>query len=317
VRKLSVLFLLLVLIVPQAVFAQDGGSDGCQLLDGASLDATGAFGAVDFVEGDEISASSDDTAFDLTVNGAVVGSGALATAVTYTVASNASLTVGATITGTGTVDFGCESEDDGGDDDGDGSGGKTEICHRPPGNPGNAHTISVGGGAVAAHLRHGDSEGACDEDEESRDDGDGGTITFSDEEGGVIGVYGACVGSDCSEIATVNIAVIIAEWEELGGMEPMTFILFDANPDDAWFVRVYYLGPSAEEGDNFETFQINIYFVASDDDSGDDAGGDTDDGDDDEDDGDDSGGSGTPVLQSDNLLIFIDFTTEVVTTDTQ
>jgi len=314
VRKLSVLFLLLVLIVPQAVFAQDSGSEGCQLLDGASLDATGAFGAVDFAAGDEISASSDDTSFDLTVNGAVVGSGALATAVTYTVASNASLTVGANITGTGTVEFGCGSEDDDDDDDGGSSGGSTEICHRPPGNPGNAHTITVGGGAVAAHLRHGDSEGACDEDEESRDEGDGGTITFSDEEGGVIGVYGACVGADCSEIATVNIDVIIEEWEEVGGMEPMTFILFDANPDDAWFVRVYYLGPSAPEDDNFETFQINIYFVASGDDSGDDDG---EDGDDDEDDGDDDEGSATPVLQSDNLLIFIDFTTEIVTTDTQ
>lgn len=38
---------------------------------------------------------------------------------------------------------------------------KVEICHYPPGNPANAHTIAVGSAAVAAHLAHGDSEGAC------------------------------------------------------------------------------------------------------------------------------------------------------------
>ena len=39
---------------------------------------------------------------------------------------------------------------------------KTTICHIPPGNPANAHTLCVGNAAVAAHLRnHGDSVGAC------------------------------------------------------------------------------------------------------------------------------------------------------------
>ncbi len=36
-----------------------------------------------------------------------------------------------------------------------------EICHVPPGNPSNRHTISVGRPAVGAHLGHGDTEGAC------------------------------------------------------------------------------------------------------------------------------------------------------------
>lgn len=40
-------------------------------------------------------------------------------------------------------------------------GGKTFVCHIPPGNPGNAHTIHVGNAAVDAHLAHGDSLGAC------------------------------------------------------------------------------------------------------------------------------------------------------------
>ena len=39
---------------------------------------------------------------------------------------------------------------------------KVTICHIPPGNPGNAHTISVGSPAVRAHLAHGDVEGSCD-----------------------------------------------------------------------------------------------------------------------------------------------------------
>jgi ferric-dicitrate binding protein FerR (iron transport regulator) len=38
---------------------------------------------------------------------------------------------------------------------------KVTICHRPPGNPGNAHTITVGAPAVPAHLGHGDTLGPC------------------------------------------------------------------------------------------------------------------------------------------------------------
>lgn len=39
---------------------------------------------------------------------------------------------------------------------------KVTICHIPPGNPANAHTIVVGASAVPAHLaNHGDSVGAC------------------------------------------------------------------------------------------------------------------------------------------------------------
>ncbi len=40
---------------------------------------------------------------------------------------------------------------------------KVTICHIPPGNPENAHTIRVGAAAVPAHLLlHGDSLGECD-----------------------------------------------------------------------------------------------------------------------------------------------------------
>ncbi len=44
------------------------------------------------------------------------------------------------------------------------------ICHVPPGNPDNAHTIVVGAAAVQAHLNHGDFEGECDGDEGASDD---------------------------------------------------------------------------------------------------------------------------------------------------
>lgn len=38
---------------------------------------------------------------------------------------------------------------------------KVTVCHIPPGNPANAHTISVGAPAVPAHLAHGDYLGPC------------------------------------------------------------------------------------------------------------------------------------------------------------
>ena len=48
---------------------------------------------------------------------------------------------------------------------------KTTICHIPPGNPANAHTLCVGNPAVPAHLAHGDHLGSC------CDSPDGGTTT--------------------------------------------------------------------------------------------------------------------------------------------
>lgn len=38
---------------------------------------------------------------------------------------------------------------------------KVALCHIPPGNPSNAHEISVGHPAYAAHEAHGDSAGPC------------------------------------------------------------------------------------------------------------------------------------------------------------
>jgi hypothetical protein len=38
---------------------------------------------------------------------------------------------------------------------------KVDICHIPPGNPDNAHTINVSVNAIPAHLEHGDTLGEC------------------------------------------------------------------------------------------------------------------------------------------------------------
>lgn len=44
---------------------------------------------------------------------------------------------------------------------GSGDSDKVTLCHIPPGNPANAHTITVGAPAVRAHLAHGDYLGRC------------------------------------------------------------------------------------------------------------------------------------------------------------
>ena len=56
--------------------------------------------------------------------------------------------------------------------------GKVEICHLPPGNPDNAHTIEVDRSALPAHLEHRDYEGECVDD----DDDDDVTIDDDDDD---------------------------------------------------------------------------------------------------------------------------------------
>jgi hypothetical protein len=72
--------------------------------------------------------------------------------------------------------------------------GKVAVCHVPPGNPANAHTIVIGEPALSAHLRHGDPLGACG-------GADAGTDGGGDGSGGGSGDGGACraEGDLCSE----------------------------------------------------------------------------------------------------------------------
>lgn len=55
-------------------------------------------------------------------------------------------------------------DSEGEDDPEDEEEAKVLVCHIPPGNPENPHTIEVGESALPAHLAHGDTEGACAEE---------------------------------------------------------------------------------------------------------------------------------------------------------
>jgi len=60
-----------------------------------------------------------------------------------------------------------------------GSDPKVVICHYPPGNPANAHTIIVGSSAVNDHVnQHGDTRGACDMDYDGENDDSWGMTTI-------------------------------------------------------------------------------------------------------------------------------------------
>lgn len=89
-----------------------------------------------------------------------------------------------------------EGGDDGGEGDDEDDGGEdgedVVICHIPPGNPDNAHTITVSPSALAAHLAHGDAVGECqndsegEEEEGEEEDDDEGDDDDDEEEGGKV-----------------------------------------------------------------------------------------------------------------------------------
>ena len=54
---------------------------------------------------------------------------------------------------------------------------KTLVCHIPPGNPDNAHTIWISNKAVARHVSHGDHVGRCTADETGGGSGTGNDTT--------------------------------------------------------------------------------------------------------------------------------------------
>jgi hypothetical protein len=62
---------------------------------------------------------------------------------------------------------------------------KVKICHKPPGNPDNAHTIVVGSqSAVNAHLAHGDSLGPCKDNGNNHKKDDNGKKHKGDDRNG-------------------------------------------------------------------------------------------------------------------------------------
>lgn len=84
---------------------------------------------------------------------------------------------------------------------------KVTICHVPPGNPANAHTITVGAPAVKAHLAHGDTIGACGSGVDGGGGGGGESDGGSGGGGGGCGAIGdPCTGLDqcCAGLACVD-----------------------------------------------------------------------------------------------------------------
>ena len=72
---------------------------------------------------------------------------------------------------------------------------KTTICHIPPGNPANMHTICVGNSAVAAHLEnHGDGIGPCVKEMPCPPPGTGGASAMGVGGASAPGVGGASGG---------------------------------------------------------------------------------------------------------------------------
>lgn len=60
--------------------------------------------------------------------------------------------------------------------------GKVDLCHIPPGNPGNAHVIRVGHPAYDAHLAHGDGPAPCPGQEEEESPEESGVRSSSSSE---------------------------------------------------------------------------------------------------------------------------------------
>jgi len=55
-------------------------------------------------------------------------------------------------------------------------GKKINVCHFPPGNSGNAHTINISFNAWEAHRAHDDYWGECDPDQTDETDEEGRNI---------------------------------------------------------------------------------------------------------------------------------------------
>jgi hypothetical protein len=79
---------------------------------------------------------------------------------------------------------------------------KVLICHIPPGNPANAHSICVGAPAEDAHVRnHGDSVGACASEPPAPEPEDAGSAP---EDAGTIDEGGGGTGDADAGIPDIN-----------------------------------------------------------------------------------------------------------------
>ena len=107
-------------------------------------------------------------------------------------------------------------------------GGKVTICHIPPGDPLQAHTLLVSDSAVPAHLAHGDYLGVCG----------GGGADFSDKN--LISIDPATgIGSMVMPLG--------AKFEGLA--RGPTGLLYASDDDELWVIDLY-MGTVTEVGDH-------------------------------------------------------------------
>jgi hypothetical protein len=115
------------------------------------------------------------------------------------------------------------------------SDGKCTICHVPPGNPDNAHTIRVGEPAVEAHLAHGDHLGDCDDAPAPADD-DGDSDSDSDSDSDADFDSDADSDGDSDDVCEDDAGVIDESAPDAGFATPPAVEEFDAGCEDAGVV---------------------------------------------------------------------------------
>ena len=103
-------------------------------------------------------------------------------------------------------------------------GTKVTICHIPPGNPANFHTITISENALQAHLAHGDLPGACHAHCDSLcSDGNACTIDSCDASGQCVSThppvncddYSLCTVDSCNPaIGCANVKKICRDAED-------------------------------------------------------------------------------------------------------
>jgi hypothetical protein len=274
-RKFNIVLLVLIalmgVLVAPAAFAQDTAevSTGCTALASDVTVSTASFTG-DFLAGESITFSVDEdfvagNTYTISIDGVNVATGYTQETYTHTFAADdTGVVIQITVTaGTFTVVVACNNAEEEPED--------FTLCHIPPGNPGAAHTITVGSqNAFNTHLNnHGDSPGSCPEGINSRADDIGAGLIFfiildTDGEGGndvteVISILGLCEEGECASIVDIEITQVVILVGTLGEGE---YVEFDAGDDDGYTVRIYYLGYQDRDGDadSDEVFQINVYF---------------------------------------------------------
>lgn len=127
------------------------------------------------------------------------------------------------------------------------NGHKTVMCHVPPGNPDNAHTIAVGSPAAArAHIAHGDTKGSC-----NGNGGDGEGNEGGDENGEAKLTVIKEIVNDDNGTSTVEDFTLLVDGDEVDSGEenefdPGDYTVSETGPDG---YEATFSGDCDENGD--------------------------------------------------------------------